>query len=221
MAPPNHPTPPNPYNFLQIVYVLQPFSKVGWSWVVGWKWGPTPMNALHFAREYVASQPPAIAGSKGHNATFRVACQLVGFGLNDAQTLELLREFNSRCQPPWTEKELRHKVQDARKKVRLLRGPGARKAVRLTWNPEWFRLCLAALPSTSRPAAPTGQGSANHCPQRIGQGGRGATGSDPVECEMRHGGPSAMTAPVHPLCPPALRFAGGRQTLARHGRFAN
>ena len=154
MAPPNHPTPPNPYNFLQIIYVLQPFSKVGWSWVVGWKWGFTPMNALHFAREYVASQPPAIAGSKGHNATFRVACRLVGFGLTDAQTLELLREFNARCQPPWTEKELRHKVQDARKKVRLLRGPGARKAVRLTWNPEWFRLCLAALPRLPDPPPP-------------------------------------------------------------------
>ena len=112
------------------------------------------MNALHFAREYVASQPPAIAGSKGHNATFRVACRLVGFGLTDAQTLELLREFNARCQPPWTEKELRHKVQDARKKVRLIRGPGARKAVRLTWNPEWFRLCLAALPRLPDPPPP-------------------------------------------------------------------
>ena len=180
------------------------------------------MNALHLAREYVASQPPAIAGSKGHNATFRVACQLVGFGLNDAQTLELLREFNSRCQPPWTEKELRHKVQDARKKVRLLRGPGARKAVRLTLEPEWFRLCLAALPPLPNPPPPPPvKVPLNHCHQRIGQGGRGVTGSDPVECERRHGGSSAMTAPVHPLCPPAHRFAGGRQTLARHGRFAS
>ena len=43
--------------------------------------------------------------------TFRVCCRLVrGFALDDDQALHLLQDWNARCQPPWTERELADKV---------------------------------------------------------------------------------------------------------------
>ena len=53
-----------------------------------------------------------------HNTTFRIACRLIkGFHLPEEQALQLLlSEFNPRCQPPWTEQELRHKVHQASEK---------------------------------------------------------------------------------------------------------
>jgi hypothetical protein len=68
------------------------------------------------ARKYLAKLPPAISGSGGHNATFYAACVLVlGFDLAEIDALELLREFNQRCDPPWSKHELVHKVMDAMK----------------------------------------------------------------------------------------------------------
>jgi hypothetical protein len=59
---------------------------------------------------------PAISGNGGHNQTFKVACALVhGFHLDDADALAVLKEWNLTCQPPWSDKELEHKVASARK----------------------------------------------------------------------------------------------------------
>ena len=66
------------------------------------------------ARRYLLTLPPAVSGQRGHDTTFHAACVLVkGFGLDRETALGLLREFNQRCRPPWSEKELRHKVEDA------------------------------------------------------------------------------------------------------------
>jgi hypothetical protein len=63
---------------------------------------------------YLRKFPPAISGQKGHDVTFRAACILVlGFGLNELEAMEVLREWNKGCLPPWSEKELLHKVQSA------------------------------------------------------------------------------------------------------------
>ena len=68
------------------------------------------------ARKYVATMPGAVSGSGGHNATFSVACRLVkGFALTTDQALDVLSEWNATCLPPWSEHELRHKVESARK----------------------------------------------------------------------------------------------------------
>jgi DNA-binding transcriptional ArsR family regulator len=68
------------------------------------------------ARSYVPKMPPAISGQGGHEATFRVALALVkGFSLDAGTALDLLRDFNGRCEPPWSEKELVHKIEDAEK----------------------------------------------------------------------------------------------------------
>ena len=66
------------------------------------------------ASRYVAKMPPAVSGSRGHDATFAAASVLVhGFSLSQVEALEVLREFNQRCSPPWSERELIHKVRTA------------------------------------------------------------------------------------------------------------
>jgi hypothetical protein len=63
--------------------------------------------------------PPAISGQHGHDATFAVAKKLVhDFGMTEAQALPILLDFNARCQPPWNEDELRHKLEGARNLTR-------------------------------------------------------------------------------------------------------
>lgn len=68
------------------------------------------------ARRYVAKLPPSISGDKGHDKAFHAACVLVRkFGLSFDPTLQLMNEFNDQCQPPWSDRELRHKVESAMK----------------------------------------------------------------------------------------------------------
>jgi hypothetical protein len=69
------------------------------------------------ARRYVAKMPPAISGQGGHNQTFTVACELFRFGLTDSEAAAVLAEYNQRCQPPWSDHELQHKLGDARNTV--------------------------------------------------------------------------------------------------------
>lgn len=67
------------------------------------------------ARKYLDTMEPAIEGSGGHDAAFRAACKMVlGFDLDTETAFALLSNgYNSRCVPPWSEKELRHKVESA------------------------------------------------------------------------------------------------------------
>lgn len=63
---------------------------------------------------YLSKCDAAISGSGGHNTTFNVACILVnGFGLDATKALHFLQIYNQRCQPPWSERELIHKVESA------------------------------------------------------------------------------------------------------------
>lgn len=66
------------------------------------------------ARAYLACIPGAVSGQGGHNATFRVACILVKrFQLTDREAWPLLLEWNQKCEPPWSERDLLHKISDA------------------------------------------------------------------------------------------------------------
>ncbi len=66
------------------------------------------------ARAYLAAMPAAIAGQNGHDQTFVAACALVnGFALEPDTAQDLMREYNSRCVPPWSERELMHKINSA------------------------------------------------------------------------------------------------------------
>jgi hypothetical protein len=67
------------------------------------------------AAAYLDSMPPAISGQGGHNATYAAATAMVyGFALDREAAFRMLWErYNPRCQPPWNENELRHKIEDA------------------------------------------------------------------------------------------------------------
>ena len=83
-----------------------------------------PEDNLDRARAYLETCDPAISGQGGHGTTYRVACEVgPGFGLDPDDCLKLLLEhYNPRCQPPWSEKELRHKVDQAYSKDKKPRG---------------------------------------------------------------------------------------------------
>lgn len=113
------------------------------------------MNLLARARHYIEKLPGAVSGDRGHDRTLTVACTCVRFDLSDEEAMGLLREFNARCSPAWTEKELLHKLHSARSKAAAERGklaesssgrPARREAPAAPWRP------LA--PVFAAPAAP-------------------------------------------------------------------
>jgi hypothetical protein len=66
------------------------------------------------ARAYVAKVEGAVSGQGGHNRTFRVACLLrQRFGLSYEQAWPVFKEWNQRCEPPWCDRDLAHKLTDA------------------------------------------------------------------------------------------------------------
>ncbi len=69
---------------------------------------------LDRAALWLAKVPPAISGSGGHSTTYTAAVGLVhGFGLSSADAFKLLSDWNRSCQPPWTDRELLHKIRQA------------------------------------------------------------------------------------------------------------
>jgi P4 family phage/plasmid primase-like protien len=66
---------------------------------------------------YLARCDPAVSGQRGHDKAFKAACAVgPGFDLPPDVALRLLRtHYNPDCDPPWSEGELRHKVDDAYK----------------------------------------------------------------------------------------------------------
>ena len=82
-------------------------------------------SLLERARAYVEKMPPAIAGQGGSDATFNVAKALChDFALSQAEAVPIMQEFNARCVPPWSEKELLHKLADAENCNRANRSKG-------------------------------------------------------------------------------------------------
>ena len=72
------------------------------------------MNPADRARAYLAKCDAAVAGQNGHATTFAVACKLVhGFDLCPSDALPVFLDWNAGCQPPWSEAELRHKLDSA------------------------------------------------------------------------------------------------------------
>lgn len=67
------------------------------------------------ARAYVETLGPAVEGAGGDQHTFKVAAALVrDYGLDDDRALEIFREWNASCKPPWSDNELRVKLSNAR-----------------------------------------------------------------------------------------------------------
>ena len=66
--------------------------------------------------KYLDATPGAISGSGGDMQTFKVACSLYhGWDLTEEETLAWLKVYNTKCEPQWSEKELKHKAAYATK----------------------------------------------------------------------------------------------------------
>ena len=71
-------------------------------------------KSAEYARRWLQKHGPAISGNFGHTHTYSAALTLVdGFGLDQGTALDLLREWNQTCQPPWSDRELVRKIQQA------------------------------------------------------------------------------------------------------------
>jgi replicative DNA helicase len=85
---------------------------------------PSTGDALKRASAYIAKMPEAISGSGGHQALWDVALVLTkGFSLSEQDAFDLVnQEYNPRCSPPWSEKEVRHKIESAARKGKVPQG---------------------------------------------------------------------------------------------------
>jgi hypothetical protein len=122
-----HPDTGEPYKFLvEKPPLLIDWSQIKWPahWNAPWqqKTAETGMSGTpdgDLSRRilaYLARCPPAVSDNGGHIQTLKVATQLViGFALGVDGAMPYLREYNKKCEPPWSEKELLHKAQEADK----------------------------------------------------------------------------------------------------------
>jgi hypothetical protein len=92
--------------------VVQPLPRVNFN---------DPSRIEDRAIAYIAKMPEAISGSGGHPTTWNVALTLArGFSLGEERTFAILwNYYNPRCQPPWSERELRHKAKQAKNAHRV------------------------------------------------------------------------------------------------------
>lgn len=75
---------------------------------------PDSLTAIVRAQKYVAKIPGAVEGNGGDCQTLAVANVLVwDFALSAEDALRILREYNTKCVPPWKEEELVRKLQSA------------------------------------------------------------------------------------------------------------
>ena len=79
-----------------------------------------PASVLNRARAYLSKIPGAVSGADGHRQTFVAACALARFGISQSEAWPMLSSWNLTCQPPWSESDLQHKLNDAFRKSKLL-----------------------------------------------------------------------------------------------------
>lgn len=105
-------------------------------------------RSLKRAAAYLRKVPPAISGQGGSRQTFNAAVALVrGLALDEETAYRLLAEhYNPRCDPPWSEPELRHKVRYAARALRVQLGsllqPDAKVALQPAAELPIRRICL-------------------------------------------------------------------------------
>jgi hypothetical protein len=81
---------------------------------------PSGSDAFERCRRYVATMDPAVEHQGGNRRTFDVARRCVAdFGLSLSDAWAVLVEYNGRCLPPWSERELRKILSDASTKARV------------------------------------------------------------------------------------------------------
>lgn len=66
-------------------------------------------------REVLARRPAAVQGQGGDHKTFQAGCICRDFGLSKDAAWPLMLEYNARAVPPWSDDELRDKLENAYK----------------------------------------------------------------------------------------------------------
>jgi len=139
---------------------------------------------------YLEKCDPAISGQHGHDKTFAVACKVgPGFDLPPDIALRLLREvYNPKCDPPWPDKDLEHKVRDAYAKEK-----------RRGWLLEAERDGHAGNGRRAAAKAPSNDRAAGAPP--AGDGSVGSVGPPPQECPEFEGPSRPITVALRPVPP--------------------
>lgn len=78
-------------------------------------WWDDRKAVIDRASKYLSKCAESVTGQRGHNAAIWAASVLVhGFELAEHEAFAVLKaEFNPRCAPPWSDRELEHKVREA------------------------------------------------------------------------------------------------------------
>lgn len=79
---------------------------------------------------YLEQYPPAISGDGGHRTLLLAVAHRHGFGVSIHDALNCLREYNARCDPPWSANEIQRKLASAKPLAAF--PPGSRLRDRLT-----------------------------------------------------------------------------------------
>ncbi len=80
-------------------------------------------SAFDRAQKYLATIPGAISGSGGSAHTFMVAQRLVrGFALSIGDAFDLMAQWNQTCSPPWSDRDLKRKLEQAAAQGRMAEG---------------------------------------------------------------------------------------------------
>ena len=75
-------------------------------------------NPLEAAKRYISKIDGAVSGAGGHNRTYRVASLLVeGFSLNVSEAFQVMSDWNKKCKPEWSDRDLLHKIESAYAKI--------------------------------------------------------------------------------------------------------
>lgn len=108
------------------------------------------------ASAYLLQAEAAVSGEEGHKTAMRVVTAVVrGFALSAADARDVLSSWNARCEPPWSDRELAHKIDEASRVgslawgAKLLEGDKAKDAPKVdlaTWNLLGVRALAEPLP---------------------------------------------------------------------------
>jgi len=91
-------------------------------------------EAIQQATEYLKHAEPALEGSGGDAHTFAVAARVKDFGISQEKCLDLMLDWNERCEPPWEIEELQTKVTNA---YRYGKEPPGSKSPEADFAPYW------------------------------------------------------------------------------------
>jgi hypothetical protein len=73
-----------------------------------------PERRIRRAAAYLVTIEGAVSGNRGHDKTLYAAASLIQkFGLSVPESWPLFLQYNARCLPPWTERELFRKLKEA------------------------------------------------------------------------------------------------------------